>query len=72
MISPSARPLPQLVPPPIQLRILGVLSDSLFRVTQVIGKSKPENEPEQSIEIAWLTEAKKAKLSNLLKTKDRV
>jgi hypothetical protein len=40
-------------------------------VAQVLDKNEPENEPEQSIEIAWLTEAKKAKLSNLLKTMDR-
>jgi hypothetical protein len=47
---------------------LRILSDPLFRGTQVFGKS----EAEQSIEKQWLTEAKKTKLSNSLKTKGRV
>jgi hypothetical protein len=41
-------------------------------VAQVPDKNEPENEAEQFIEKQWLTEAQKAKLSNLLKTKDRI
>jgi hypothetical protein len=50
------------------LPLLSVFRDPYFGVAQVPRKSEPETEPEQSIEKAWLTEAKKAKLSNLLKT----
>jgi hypothetical protein len=49
-----------------------ILRDPYLGVAQVLDRNEAENEPEQFIEKAWLTEAKKAKLSNLLKTKDRV
>jgi hypothetical protein len=39
---------------------------------QVLDKNEAENEPEQFIEKSWLTEAKRANLSKLLKTNDHV
>jgi hypothetical protein len=49
-----------------------ILCDPHFGVAQVIDQVEPKSEPEQFIEKAWLTEAKKTNLNNLLKTKDRV
>jgi hypothetical protein len=49
-----------------------ILRGAYLGVAQVLDKNEPENEPEQFIEKAWLTGVKKTKLSNLLKTKDRI
>jgi hypothetical protein len=49
-----------------------IFRDLLLGASQVLAGSKPENEPEQSIEKQSLTEAQKPSLSNSLKTKDRV
>jgi hypothetical protein len=48
-----------------------ILRDLYLGIAQVPVTSEPENEPEQSVGNTWLTEAKKTKLSNLLKTNDR-
>jgi hypothetical protein len=49
-----------------------ILGDSYPGIVQVLDSSESKSEPEQSIENTSLTEAKKANLSILLKTKDRV
>jgi hypothetical protein len=49
-----------------------ILRELYLRAAQVLDNTEPQNEAEQSIEKAWLTEAQKANLSNLLKIKDRV
>jgi hypothetical protein len=72
MLSRPCEPVCQSTTGEIARRILRILSDLLSRVVQVLDKNEAETEPEQFIEKAWLTESKKAKLSNLLKTKDRV
>jgi hypothetical protein len=61
LCQPSATPLPH-----------AILRHPYLGVAQVLDKSEPQPEPEQFIEKQWLTEAKKANLSNLLKTKDCV
>jgi hypothetical protein len=48
-----------------------ILRDPHLGIARVPVTREPENEPEQSIGNTWLTEAKKAKLSNSLKTNDR-
>jgi hypothetical protein len=72
MLSLSNHRVSQPAVPPIQRSIFGVLSDPLPIPAQLLDKSKLENEAEQFIEKALFTEAKKAKLSNLLKTKGSV
>jgi hypothetical protein len=59
MLSLSHDSLSQHAAAPIPRRISGVLGGSIFRVAQVLDKNEAENEPEQSIEKQWLTEAKK-------------
>jgi hypothetical protein len=69
MYSWSQNPLCRHAATPRQIRIL---RDPYLGVAQVLHKNEAENEAEQFIEKAWLTEAEKANLSNLLKTNDRV
>jgi hypothetical protein len=49
-----------------------IFRDLFLGAAQVLGKDEPENEPEQSIEKPWLTEAKKPNLDNSLKINGRV
>jgi hypothetical protein len=54
------------------VRQVVIFRDLYLGLAQVPDKNEAGNEAEQFIERAWLTEAKKTKLSNLLKTKDHV
>jgi hypothetical protein len=51
---------------------LRILSDPHVGVAQVLDKSEPETEPEQSLENTWLTKAQETNLSNSLKTKGQI
>jgi hypothetical protein len=69
MLSPSPYSLPQPAADPTRLRILCVLSDSFFRVAQVIDQVEPKSEPEQVAVNTLLTEAQKSEPEQIIENK---